>query len=711
MSSELRKNAIASIAERPNCSKAEKNVNVAEIFAEDVFSLKVMKDYLPKPVYKKLLATIKKGETIDADIADEVAIAMKRWAISKGATHYTHWFQPLTGSTAEKHDSFIESDFQGGITMEFSGKSLIQGEPDASSFPSGGIRATFEARGYTAWDATSPAFVKRDANGSTLCIPTAFCSYTGEALDKKTPLLRSMQAVSKQAARVLKCFGEKVEGRVHTTLGAEQEYFLIDKELYMARPDLILCGRTLFGNTPPKHQQLDDHYFGSIKPRVIAFMSEVDQELWRLGIPAKTRHNEVAPAQFEIAAQFEELNLAVDHNMMIMETLRQVADRHGLVCLMHEKPFAGINGSGKHNNWSIGANGRNLLEPGTDPHQNAIFLTVLSAIIKAVDTHADLLRVAVTGAGNDHRLGANEAPPAIISIFLGEQLFDIIEQIEKGGAKSSKKSGTMQIGVDTLPILPKDATDRNRTSPFAFTGNKFEFRAVGSSHNCAGPNIVLNTIVAEALDEIATELEKLSSGKFNDGLQKLLQKIIKDHKRILFNGDNYSEAWAKEAEKRGLPNLRSTPVALESFATKGNIALFKKYSVFSKREMEARHEVFVETYETLIQIEAETALDIAKTMVLPAAIAAQSKVAENVITLSEVGVKAGVESQKAIIEKIGCGIDAATASINKLEEAVGDAGASVEAMLELREAVDTLELLVDDSEWPLPKYGEMLFIY
>ncbi len=711
MSSELRKNAIAAIAERTNCSKAEKNVNVAEIFAEDVFSLKVMKDYLPKPVYKKLLATIKKGETIDADIADDVAIAMKSWALSKGATHYTHWFQPLTGSTAEKHDSFIESDFQGGITMEFSGKSLIQGEPDASSFPSGGIRATFEARGYTAWDATSPAFVKRDANGSTLCIPTAFCSYTGEALDKKTPLLRSMQAVGKQAARVLKCFGETVDGRVHTTLGAEQEYFLIDKELYLVRPDLLLCGRTLFGNTPPKHQQLDDHYFGSIKPRVLAFMSEVDQELWRLGIPAKTRHNEVAPAQFEIAAQFEELNLAVDHNMLIMEVLRQVADRHGLVCLMHEKPFAGINGSGKHNNWSMSANGKNLLEPGTDPHQNAIFLTVLCAIIKAVDTHADLLRVAVTGAGNDHRLGANEAPPAIISIFLGEQLFDIIEQIEKGGAKSSKKSGTMQIGVDTLPVLPKDATDRNRTSPFAFTGNKFEFRAVGSSQNCAGPNIVLNTIVAEALDEIATELEKLSAAKFNDGLQKILQKIIKDHKRILFNGDNYSTAWAKEAEKRGLPNMRSTPVALNSFATKENIALFKKYSVFSKREVEARHEVFVETYETMIQIEAEAALDIVKTLVLPSAITAQSKIAENVITLSDIGIKAGVEAQKAIIEKIGCSIDAAAAAVNKLEEAVGNAEASVEAMLELREAVDALELLVDDSEWPLPKYGEMLFIY
>lgn len=714
MSSSLRKkavSAIASVAVRPSGSKACKNANVAEIFGEDVFSLKVMKDYLPKNVFKKLLCTVKKGETIDADIADEVAVAMKRWAISKGATHYTHWFQPLTGTTAEKHDSFIESDFDSGITMEFSGKNLIQGEPDASSFPSGGIRSTFEARGYTAWDATSPAFIKRDENASTLCIPTAFCSYTGEALDKKTPLLRSMQAVSRQAARLLACFGEKVEGRVHVTLGAEQEYFLVDKELYITRPDLIQCGRTLFGCTPPKHQQLEDHYFGSIKPRILAFMSEVDQELWKLGIPSKTRHNEVAPAQFEIAAQFEELNLAVDHNMMIMEVLRQVADRNGLVCLMHEKPFAGVNGSGKHNNWSFGANGRNLLEPGTNPHQNAIFLTVLAAIIKAVDTHADLLRIAVSGAGNDHRLGANEAPPAIISIFLGEQLCDIIEQIEAGGAQSSKPNGTMQVGVDTIPILPKDATDRNRTSPFAFTGNKFEFRAVGSSQNCAGPNTVLNTIVAEAMDEISTELEKLSPEKFNEGLQKVLQSIIKKHKRVLFNGDNYSENWAREAESRGLLNMRSTPEALKAFVSDKNIKLFEKYAVLSPRELEARHEIFVEMYETLIQIEAETALNIAKTAIFPAVIGYQSKIVQNISSLNSVGVKTGVEAQKAMAEKIGAGIEAAAAAISKLEEAVGCAESSVGAMLELREAVDSLELLVEDSVWPLAKYSELLFIY
>jgi glutamine synthetase len=714
MSNSLRKKAVSAIASVPvrlSGSKASKNANVAEIFGEDVFSPKVMKDYLPKNVFKKLLSTIKKGETIDADIADEVAVAMKRWAISKGATHYTHWFQPLTGTTAEKHDSFIESDFDCGVTMEFSGKNLIQGEPDASSFPSGGIRSTFEARGYTAWDATSPAFIKRDENGSTLCIPTAFCSYTGEALDKKTPLLRSMQAVSRQAARLLACFGEKVEGRVHVTLGAEQEYFLVDKELYITRPDLIQCGRTLFGCTPPKHQQLEDHYFGSIKPRILAFMSEVDQELWKLGIPSKTRHNEVAPAQFEIAAQFEELNLAVDHNMMIMEVLRQVADRNGLVCLMHEKPFAGVNGSGKHNNWSFGANGRNLLEPGTNPHQNAIFLTVLAAIIKAVDTHADLLRIAVSGAGNDHRLGANEAPPAIISIFLGEQLYDIIEQIEAGGAQSSKPNGTMQVGVDTIPILPKDATDRNRTSPFAFTGNKFEFRAVGSSQNCAGPNTVLNTIVAAAMDEISTELEKLSPENFNEGLQKVLQSIIKKHKRILFNGDNYSENWVREAESRGLLNMRSTPEALSAFASEKNIELFEKYAVLSERELEARHEIFVEMYETLIQIEAETALNIAKTQIFPAVIDYQSKIVQNISSLKSVGVKAGVEAQKSMAEKIGAGIEAAAAAISKLEEAIGCAESSTGAMLELREAVDSLELLVDDSVWPMAKYSELLFIY
>ena len=713
MSKCLRLKAINSVAERSVSSKAVKNCDVLAMYGEDVFNLKVMKDYLPKPVYKKLLSTIQNGESLDSQIADDVANAMKRWAISKGATHYTHWFQPLTGTTAEKHDSFIEPDNDGGVSMNFSGKSLIQGEPDASSFPSGGLRATFEARGYTAWDPTSPAFIKRDENGSTLCIPTAFCSYTGEALDKKTPLLRSIQAISKQAERLLACFGEKCTSRPYTTLGIEQEYFLVDKNFYLGRPDLIQCGRTLFGKVPAKHQQLEDHYFGSIKPRVLSFMSEVDQELWRLGIPAKTRHNEVAPAQFEIAPMFEELNLAVDHNMMIMETLRLVADRHGFVCLLHEKPFAGVNGSGKHNNWSISGAGKNLLEPGTDPHQNAIFLTTLCAIIKAVDSHADLLRVAVATAGNEHRLGANEAPPAIISIYLGEQLADIIEQLEKGAAKSAKKGGFMNIGADTLPVLPKDATDRNRTSPFAFTGNKFEFRAVGSSQNCAGPNIVLNTIVAEAMDEIASKLEKLSKKDFNAGLQAILTDIIKKHKRIIFNGNNYSKEWHAEAAKRKLFNLHNTPEALEHWALPANIEMFKKYGVFSETEVKSRLEIFEENYKTVTKIEAETALNIVKTMIIPAAVEYQSKLVDNVAKMQQIKVTAGADAQVAIIEKVGALLKGTVAAVAKLEAAVEakDAAKSIAAQAELRQSVDQLELIVEDNVWPMPKYGELLFIY
>ncbi|MDD3119659.1 MAG: glutamine synthetase III [Victivallales bacterium] len=713
MNRNLRLTAIKEVAMRRVNSKAVKNCDVTSIFGEDVFNLKVMRDYLPKPVYRKLLLTIRKGETLDSHIADDVANAMKRWAISKGATHYTHWFQPLTGTTAEKHDAFIEPDNDGGVTLNFSGKSLIQGEPDASSFPSGGLRATFEARGYTAWDPTSPAFIKRDENGATLCIPTAFCSYTGEALDKKTPLLRSMQTISRQAERLLNCFGEKCDSRPITTLGCEQEYFLVDKGFYLARPDLIQCGCTLFGKIPAKHQQLEDHYFGAIKPRVMAFMSEVDQELWRLGIPAKTRHNEVAPAQFEIAPMFEELNLSVDHNMMVMETLRLVADRHGFACLLHEKPFAGINGSGKHNNWSISGAGRNLLDPGSSPHQNAIFLTILCAIIQAVDKHAALLRVSVATAGNDHRLGANEAPPAIISIYLGEQLTDIIDQIEKGGAQSAKAGGFMNIGADTLPVLPKDATDRNRTSPFAFTGNKFEFRAVGSSQNCAGPNIVLNTIVAEAIDEIAGRLEKMPRKDFNAGLHTILQDIIKKHKKIIFNGNNYSAAWQKEAEKRGLPNLHNTPEALKYWATPENIAMFEKYGVFSQVELESRSEIFQETYDLVTKIEAETAVNMVNTMILPATIAYQNKVAGNVTKLKELGLSAGLEAQLAILEKTGTRLQQATATVDRLEKAIaaGDSRQTIACQHELRTVVDELEGLVDDSLWPMPKYSELLFIY
>ena len=710
----LRKDAVANIAARafPKVG-SEREEAISDIYGEDVFNIRTMKDYLPKPVYKALLSTIRNGSTIDAAIADDVANAMKRWALGKGASHYTHWFQPLTGSTAEKHDSFIEPDSDGGVILNFSGKTLIQGEPDASSFPSGGIRVTFEARGYTAWDPTSPAFIKRDDKGSTLCIPTAFCSYTGEALDKKTPLLRSMQAVSEQAKRVLACFGDEISERVSGSLGAEQEYFLIDKELYLARPDLIQTGRTLFGNVPPKHQQLDDHYFGAIKPRVLNYMAEVDESLWRLGIPAKTRHNEVAPAQFELAPMYEEINLGVDHNMLVMEVLQKVASKHGFACLMHEKPFAGVNGSGKHNNWSLGVEGRNLLDPGQNPHENARFLTVLCAVIQGVDRHADLLRSAVACAGNDHRLGANEAPPAIISIFLGEQLKDVIDQLEAGSTKSSKVAGTMQIGVDTLPVMPRDATDRNRTSPFAFTGNKFEFRAVGSTQSCAGPNVVLNTIVAESLDEIATKLEKVKKADFNNGLQKILQDIIKKHKRVIFNGDNYAEAWVEEAERRGLPNLRKTPEALKALLDPKAEKLFKKYKVLSETELHSRYEVYNEGYETTIMIEGETSLEIAKTMILPVAIQQQTLIAKNIIKLKEVGVSAGVDVQKVRLEVIGKDIDLLCKSADKLNASiVGNSTSDIIENMELiRQAVDGLEKEVDDAIWPLPKYAEMLFIY
>ena len=618
MSNAVRRKAISAIAGRPARNYAVMAESETEIYGEDVFNLSRMRESLPKNVYKKLLATIKAGEPLDPVIADDVANAIRQWAISRGATHYTHWFQPLTGGTAEKHDAFLEPGEEDEAIMAFSGKNLIVGEPDASSFPSGGLRATFEARGYTAWDPTSPAFIKRGLNDATLCIPTAFCSYTGEALDKKTPLLRSIQALNKSIIRMMKAFGEPGDKHPEVTLGAEQEYFLIDKEFYLARPDLVQTGRTLFGAPPPKHQQLEDHYFGSIKPRILAFMSEVETELWRLGIPAKTRHNEVAPAQFEIAPVFEELNLAVDHNMVIMEVLRQTAERHNLVCLLHEKPFAGINGSGKHNHWSISYGKTNLRKPGNDPHQNAIFLTTLCAVIQAVDRHSDILRSATAGAGNDHRLGANEAPPAIISIFLGEQLTDIIDQIEKGEVKSSRHGDMMRIGVDTLPPLPRDATDRNRTSPFAFTGNKFEFRAPGSSQSCGGVNVVLNTIVAESIDEISAELEKFPKEDFLANLQALLQKIIRQHKRVVFNGDGYTQEWVEESAKRGLPNLRTTPEALQPLLDEKNIELFDRYGVLSPKEMKSRYEVFMEEYERKIRIEGELALTMARTMIYPA---------------------------------------------------------------------------------------------
>ena len=598
---------INAIAENKAKEYAKAEKATLEHYGEDVFNAKAIREYLPKKSAEKLLNTINNRAQLDPEIAADVAHGMKQWAIERGATHFTHWFQPVTGSSAEKHDSFLEIEGDNAI-FAFSAKNLIVGEPDASSFPSGGLRRTFEARGYTAWDPTSPAFIKRHANGATLCIPTAFCSYTGEALDKKTPLLRSIQCLSSSTQRLMKCFGLKEE-KVTITLGAEQEYFLIDKKFYLHRPDLLQTGRTLFGATPPKHQQLEDHYFGSIHQRVLNFMNEVEQELWRLGVPAKTRHNEVAPGQFELAPMFEDLNLAVDHNMLIMDTLRLVADRHGFVCLLHEKPFAGVNGSGKHNNWSINYGDTNLLNPGNNPQQNAVFLTVLCGIIRAVDTHADMLRATVAHAGNDHRLGANEAPPAIISIYLGDQLNEVIENIEKGENNSKHKAGVMQIGVDTLPNLPKDATDRNRTSPFAFTGNKFEFRAPGSSQSCSGPMTVLNTIVADSFDYIAEKLENHVGNEeaFNNELQKVLKDIIKTHKRVIFNGDGYTDEWKEEAARRGLPNAVTTMDALRSLVNDKNINLFGKYGVYSKKELQSRFEVFLEEYHRKIRIEGEIA--------------------------------------------------------------------------------------------------------
>ncbi len=687
--------------------------SMPEYYGKNVFSLKVMRNYLSEKAFKSLSTTIKEGGRLDPAIADEVADAMKTWGVSKGATHFTHWFQPLTGTTAEKHDSFISPDNEGGVILQFSGKELIQGEPDASSFPSGGLRATFEARGYTAWDPTSPAFIKEGPEGATLCIPTVFCGYHGEALDKKMPLLRSMSALSRQVCRLGALFGIDVKGkRAYATLGPEQEYFLIDKIYFEARLDLVQTGRTLFGRKPAKHQQQEDHYFGAIKPRVIAFMEDLDRTLWKLGIPSKTRHNEVAPAQYEIAPVFEELNLAVDHNMIAMEVMRQLADKHGLVCLLHEKPFAGVNGSGKHNNWAIvGPDGKNWLYPGKTPHENAKFLTVLCAVIKAVDFYADLLRVSVATAGNDHRLGANEAPPAIVSIFLGDQLYDIIEQIEKGEAKSSKEGGTIHIGVDSLPVLPRDATDRNRTSPFAFTGAKFEFRAVGSNMTPSGPNVILNMIVAEALDEICTELETQLKAKrdFNSSLQKILQGIIKKHKKVLFNGDNYTSEWHAEAKKRGLPNMKTTPESLEVLKEEKNLRVFEKHGVLSRKEVTSRYEIYKHAYQTTIQIEGECAATIARTQIIPAALSFQRELAE---TIKIVGAAGKTGASKKLLKEISGLIEEAMNNCDVLEAALAkhDAAKTNAGMMKLRAAVDSLEALVPADQWPLPSYAEMLLM-
>jgi len=687
---------------------------VTDIYGENVFSLKTMRNYLSERAFNSLRATIKEGRSLDPEISDEVADAMKTWAVSKGATHFTHWFQPLTGATAEKHDSFIVPDEEGGVVLKFSGKELIKGEPDASSFPSGGLRATFEARGYTAWDPTSPAFIKEGKNSATLCIPTAFYSYHGEALDKKTPLLRSMGVLSKQVCRLGKLFGIDSENkRAYATLGAEQEYFLIDKKYYESRLDLIQTGRTLFGRKPAKHQQMEDHYFGAIKSRVLVFMEELDRELWKLGIPAKTRHNEVCPSQFEIAPVYEELNLSVDHNMMTMEVLRQVAERHGFVCLLHEKPYAGVNGSGKHNNWSIcGPDGKNWLAPGDNPHENAKFLTIICALMKAIDTYAGVLRASVASAGNDHRLGANEAPPAILSIFLGEQLCDVIDQVEQGGAKSSRGAGVLEVGVTSLPPLPRDATDRNRTSPFAFTGNKFEFRAVGSNQSCAWPNVVINTIVADALDEICTRLEsETGEGKdFNEALQAILQDIVKKHKRILFSGDNYTKDWHTEAETRGLPDIQTTPEALEVMREEKTTALFEKHGVLRREELESRYEIYKEQYEKIIVIEANCALTIARTMIVPVAVEYQSSLAGAIDDVQGCGMRP--KETRELLKEVCDWTEKALAGSRKLENAIegGSSPKIIDAMDELREAADALEGLVPDEIWSLPSYAEMMYM-
>ncbi|MDD4013541.1 MAG: glutamine synthetase III [Candidatus Omnitrophica bacterium] len=687
--------------------------NIAEIYGENVFSLKTMRDYLSEKAYKSLRATIIEGRSLDPDIADEVADAMKTWALAKGATHFTHWFQPLTGTTAEKHDSFIMPDGEGGVVMKFSGEELIKGEPDASSFPSGGLRATFEARGYTAWDPTSPAFIKHGKNFSTLCIPTAFYSYNGEALDKKTPLLRSVNALSKQVLRVSKLFGIPTEGkRAVATLGAEQEYFLIDRKYFEKRIDLIQTGRTLFGTKPAKHQQMEDHYFGAIKDRVLNFMEELDHELWKLGIPAKTRHNEVCPAQFEIAPVFEEQNLAIDHNMLCMDALVRIAERHGFVCLLHEKPFAGVNGSGKHNNWSVcGPDGKNWLSPGDNPKENAKFLTMICALMRAIDTYSGMLRATTATAGNDHRLGANEAPPAIISMFLGEELTEIIEQLEKGtGGKTSKGNAFLEVGVSSLPKLPRDVTDRNRTSPFAFTGNKFEFRMVGSNQSCSGSNVVLNTIVAEVLDEICTKLEAdVKKGRdFKKSLQDILKGIVRDHKRIIFNGDNYSEEWHKEAKRRGLLNLRNTPAALKEVTKKEIVEIFEKHGVLSRTELVSRHEIYKEQYEKTIKIEAACALTMAKTMIIPVAVAYQKELADTVASLQNCKSKA--KAPKEMLKEVSAHTDRMNDLAKKLQKAIEAAESSemLDVMSDLRISADVLEGLLPENRWPLPTYARML---
>ena len=699
----------------------KEKINVSEIFGSHVFNDSVMKARLPKAVYKDLKKTIEEGTELNPAIADVVANEMKEWAIEKGATHYTHWFQPLTGVTAEKHDAFINPTDDGKVLLEFSGKELIKGEPDASSFPSGGLRATFEARGYTAWDCTSPAFIKETDNACILCIPTAFCSYKGEALDKKTPLLRSMQALDIQTTRLLNVLGNKNVKRVSTSVGPEQEYFLVDEEKYKQRKDLIFTGRTLFGAMPPKGQEMDDHYFGIIKPRIEGFMKDLNIEAWKLGISAKTEHNEVAPAQHELAPIYNSNNVATDHNQLLMETMRRVARRHGLKCLLHEKPFAGINGSGKHNNWSMVTNeGKNLLDPGKTPHENQQFLLILASIIAAVDKHADLLRMSASTPGNDHRLGANEAPPAIISMFLGEQLEDVVMQlIDKGDATSSIQKGKLKTGASTLPDLNKDATDRNRTSPFAFTGNKFEFRMVGSSDSIAPANVVLNTIVAESFKEIADQLDGVEN--FDMAVHDLIKKLFTDHHRIVFNGNGYSDAWVEEAERRGLPNIRSMVDAIPALTTPKAVKLFESFGVFTEAELKSRAEIKYEAYAKAINIEAKTMIDMAGKQIIPSVISYTTELANSVLTVKEAGADASVQADllaevsgylkdmKAAYTKL-IDVTAKAADVTDITEQAKYFRDEVKTTMdELRAPADKLEMIVDKEFWPFPSYGDLLF--
>ncbi len=700
---------------------------VDELFGVDTFSKQVMQKRLPKAVYKSLVRTIDLGETLDPKVADVVAASMKDWAVERGATHFTHWFQPLTGLTAEKHDSLVSPDGMGGVIYNFSGTDLTQGEPDASSFPSGGLRATFEARGYTAWDPTSPAFLTRNGKATTLCIPTGFVSWTGEALDTKIPLLRSMEALSKQAMRILAFFGTNSNvTRVLTTVGPEQEYFLVDKEIFSRRPDLVTCERTLFGARPPKGQQLEDHYFGAIPARVLAFMADAEEEMFRVGVPVKTRHNEVAPGQYEIAPLFEISHIASDHQMVLMEILRRVADRHGLKALLHEKPFAGVNGSGKHNNWSMATDsGVNLLDPQDDTHTNMQFLVFLCTVIRAVDIHADLLRACIAAAGNDHRLGANEAPPAIISIFLGEMLTDILSQVEQGLPKRTLKGGTLDLGALTLPQLPRHSGDRNRTSPFAFTGNKFEFRAVGSTASVAWPNTVLNTIVAESLDVVATELEKAAGvnptpARMQSAVLAVLKRLIKEHKRVVFDGDGYSSDWHAAAAKRGLPHLKESVDAFPVLKSKKTVELFKKYGVLTKAEVESRHHIAVEKYVKQLVIEAETMVSIARTQIVPAALRHQRLLAETITATEGAGVDCDDTVQEltaftGMVRDVRSGADALDAACafhddDGMKHALYIRAKVRPAMATLRAAVDALEPRVAADLWPLPTYRELLFL-